>query len=54
LLYRFGERFESGKIGLGQSCRTLTDAVAYLTEHGNAPDEIELWLTQIRKTRIAR
>jgi hypothetical protein len=48
LLYQYGERFESGNLGLGIRCRTLASTVAYLAESGCPESEVRGLLERIR------
>jgi len=51
LLYCFGERFESGQLGLGAKCRTLSGTIAYLMGSGSADAEVRACLERIRVLR---
>jgi hypothetical protein len=51
LLHHYGERFESGYLGLGRKCRTLPDAVMYLAGPGRAASDVRAALEGIRATR---
>jgi len=48
LLYRYGERFQSSRSGLGTTCRTLASAVGYLTTPARSTAEVRETLEQIR------
>ena len=51
LLYRHGERFESGYLGLGTKCRTLAATVAYLAGPARSEAEVRGVLESIRASR---
>jgi hypothetical protein len=51
LLHHYGERFESGYLGLGRKCRTLPDAVAYLAGPDRPASEVRAVLEGIRTVR---
>jgi hypothetical protein len=48
LLYSYGERFESGNLGLGSKCRSLAMTVVYLIEQGHAESEVRARLENLR------
>ena len=56
LLYHYGERFESGHSRVGQKCRTLPDAVAYLAGPDRPSSAVRAVLDGIRahRSRAAR
>jgi hypothetical protein len=51
LLHRYGERFESGHLGLGVKCRTLPDTIAYLAGPDRPASEVRAVLDGIRALR---
>jgi hypothetical protein len=51
LLFRHGERFESGYLGLGDKCRTLAATVAYLAGPSRSEAEVRAVLENIRAMR---
>ncbi len=51
LLYRYGERFESGNSGLGTKCDTLPATVALLVECGHDESTVRATLKHIREAR---
>lgn len=51
LLYRCGERFESGYLGLGDKCRTLAATVTYLSGPSRTVAEVRAVLADIRAKR---
>src|SRR5579872_6267265 len=51
LLYFYGERFQSGQLGLGTKCRTLALTLAYLSGLGHPEAEVRERLKTIRVAR---
>lgn len=48
LLYHYGERFESGNLGLDAKCRTLGATLSYLTAQGHSEAEVQQILDHFR------
>lgn len=54
LLYHYGERFESGYLGLGDRCRTLADTVTYLSSPSRPAAKVRAVLADIRAMRAQK
>jgi hypothetical protein len=52
LLYHYGERFESGRLGLGDKCRTLAATVAHLAGPSRPAAEVRAVLADIQAARL--
>ena len=51
LLHHYGERFESGYLGLGSKCRTLPATVTYLSGLARPEAEVRAVLKTMRASR---